>query len=220
MSYESSASPNGVERLSTDTDQVFVPFSGDHTIMLWYRWLSPAQDVGDFPTIFYIGDNPQTLYADVVWLGLNGKLPPDGPQVSLFMPGLASPQLYIVEGGMEIWHHFAYVRSGTSHLLYVDGALRITETAVDLSALPAPTHMYLGTHTIPSDWNDHSVGKMREWDVALTAEEIAEEIQNDEAVKTANLVTEAPFEGDFHDRYQVAAGSLALAGEIPLLVIA
>lgn len=215
MAYEQTVSPNGVSRLSTDPDQVFVPFSGDHSAMWWYRALSawtPADGV--FPTMFYTGDDPILLYDDALWVGWDNNK----TQVNIWAKGVGS-SLYTVSGGPMIDHHFAYVRSGTSNKLYVDGSEQIDWTQ-DLSSFPAPTSMYLGTDTDTLGWASHAIGYFREWDVALTPQEIADEMQNTAAVKTANIITETPFQGDFFDRYQVAAGTLGLTGEVPLRVIA
>jgi hypothetical protein len=190
MAYTAAVSPDALERTTN-----LVPFTSDYTMLLNYEATSPPNDPGDFPTVFYIGDNPQTLYSEVVWIGHEGTAVNRLSGFTL-LGNVGGNQF--VSDLQEEPHWVAYTRSGTTHRLYVDGVLFHTWTE-DVSGYTAPTHMYLGTDTFAADWNDHRGAYFREWTAALTAQELQSEMGAAAAVRTADLHCDCPLQGDFLD---------------------
>ena len=211
MAYEQLTSPNGVERLASVVGPL-VPFSQDHTLMLWYRhqgFVNP----GDFPTVFYVGDDPQLLYAEYLWCGLQGS--------STAAIGLDVAGLNVEWGGAYpeakglINNHICYVREGSAHRFYVNARL-VAEGSKDVSAFTAPTHQYLGTDTYHADWAPHEGAYFREWNKALTIGQIEAEMDSHAPVELDHLFSDVPFQTDFDDSgirgINVPTGSLTFTG--------
>jgi hypothetical protein len=197
-------------------------------MMMWYR--APTGHVGpsNNPTIFYLGDDPQTLYSETVWVGFNG---------------VGSEEIFLwIESGIrarwtggypeekeKIFNHICLVREGALHRLYVN-AVVVGEATYDVSAFPAPTHQYLGTDTIAADWAPHEGAYFREWDKALTLEQVEAERDSFDPVTLDHLVSDVPFQADFNDSgvrgFDVPAGTLTLTGlkldgvEVPAVKLA
>ena len=234
MSYEQLTSPNGVERLASVVGPL-APFSRDHTMLMWYRSVSGHVNPADFPTVFYLGDDPQTLYADVVWVGFNGETT---NEISLLVGVVTIGNWSGFPPAMQqLGTWVTYVREGNNHKLYINEDV-VIEGTQNVSAFPAPTHQLIGTDSFDADWMPHEAAYFREWNKALTREQIIEEINSDVPVFVSGTVTDAPFQVDFDDHgtmginvptgrleleghklggITVPHGSLALAGPAPVI---
>lgn len=91
------------------------------------------------------------------------------------------------------WHHYTYVKEGNAHRLYIDGVLKDSTTLV----LPDPdgwTAGYEFLGAITGEEGGWSYAQWRTWTAALTPEEIELEWHSRNAVKTANLFRDVPFD--------------------------
>jgi hypothetical protein len=163
-----------------------VPFSSNHTVMVWCR----DEDFTEVVVPVYYGNDPVTLYTQYVtwylfdtdhatryfdaWVG-----PPD-------TQATGSP--YDQGAGSLAWHHHAYVRQGTSHTWYRDGVAIATAT-VNVSGSTA-TILLLNNDTYQTDTASYEY--FREWDAALTVDEITTEMNSGVPVRHVDLWTDAP----------------------------
>jgi hypothetical protein len=98
---------------------------------------------------------------------------------------------------------FAYVRSGVTHKLYVNGVqvgatLTMNMAGLDGDPSEAFTNLYLGDDGL----DNHAalrVQGFREWTAALTATELLAEAQSSTAVRLANLQLDTPLSIDLYD---------------------
>lgn len=228
MSYRQTVTPNGIFRL---TD--IIPFTADCTIMVWYRGVGARANSGSFPTVFYIGDDPQTLYVDYVWAGMQGT------NVANASIDAAGTSIEWTGGYPEakrlVYNHWCYQREGTTHRLIINGDL-VAEGTKDVSAFPHPTHFYVGTDSYDADWEAHDAAHLREWDAVLTLDEIVKERNSARVVRTLNLWAEYELQQNFNPsvilgpataelvldtfapdagRLYLPSGELSLAGAAP-----
>ncbi|HVV50041.1 MAG TPA: LamG domain-containing protein [Polyangia bacterium] len=84
------------------------------------------------------------------------------------------------------WHHVAYSYDGTTHVLYVDGAM------VDAETVPAddrtPTTVWLGTLDGASNMFKGELDEIRVWTVTRTAAQIAADMAHTPSGPQAGLV--------------------------------
>jgi hypothetical protein len=97
------------------------------------------------------------------------------------------------------WYSIGYVRTGTTHEFYVNGAL-IGSTVLDQTAGTFGYNL-LGSDTYNSNSNGNiQITNFREWSVALTSLEINAEINSPTSVvNTGSLVTFTPLISDAND---------------------
>jgi hypothetical protein len=86
----------------------------------------------------------------------------------------------------DTWFHVAYSYDGTTHLLYVDGALADSETAVPDDR--TPTSVWLGSADGSSNMFKGQMDEVRVWTTTRTAAEIAADMAHAPAGPQTGLV--------------------------------
>jgi hypothetical protein len=144
-----------------------VAASSGYTYVGWF-YVSFFPAVTTYRTFFYRGNDPAvyTQYVGILQRGDNG----DAYDGRIEMDISGNPATF----GAPLpvgWHFVAYVRSGTTHTLYIDESVATTDT-VDVSA-ETHTHALVGTDTYAIDWDPGRAAYVGEFDFAMSAAQIA-----------------------------------------------
>lgn len=115
------------------------------------------------------------------------------------------------------WFHVAYVRSGTSHKLYINGVLSDTAT-IDMSGASF-TETWIGDDALGSGHADFEIAYFREWERALTDDQITFEYRATFPVTITDLYTDTPLNNDLLDdsgnsHTWTAVGSTSFATQV------
>lgn len=164
----------------------FVPASSNYSMCGWFHTAGPPA-AGTTQTFFYMGDDPAIFTA--VWIGQH-----ETGAIALYAGGASVILGTILTAG---WHHIAYVRTGTVHDVYLDGALAATDT-VDISSWTF-THGFIGTdRDYPLEWDPGKAAYFREFIVTLTADDF--DLESLSAVPiAAGVWTDTPLLDDLLD---------------------
>jgi hypothetical protein len=152
---------DGLNDYATMGNAGFPQAGGDQTVEMWVNYESAAttQDFYvarvDFDGGVQIGLRDGTV---TVWRTYSRRvlvsaptLPPSG-----------------------VWHHVAYAFDGTTHTLYIDGALVASSTAT--SDIRTPNQAWLGTVDGSAELYMGLMDEVRVWTVARTAADITKDL--------------------------------------------
>ncbi len=167
----------------------------DFTMALWVK-LAPQTATG-WRTVYTIGD---TTYTNAyVWIGTG----PDNDVLTFEVwDGADWVDVSVAEPlVLGQWYHAALTYTASTHELvaYVDGAAIGSATFV---MAPFVEQVETIGDAAGVERSDVSVAYVRNWDAALSPEEIQAERSSPQAVRTGNLLTDSPVNGpaDLGDR--------------------
>ena len=151
-------------RLNAAADYLYTtsgaPTTADHTVMLWFRINTDRNATG---VVFLVANSGGTEY-------LSLYLASDGTSLRSNSNSNTAAITALTAG---TWYHLALVRSGTSNLVYVNGALAGTHGPVS-GADFTPASMYLGSDT--ASYVDGDFYAFKTFNAALTAAQVAQEM--------------------------------------------
>jgi Concanavalin A-like lectin/glucanases superfamily len=152
---------DGLNDYATMGDGGFPPASEPQTVSLWVNYESAAttQDFIvmrlDFDDGVQIGLRDGTV---TVWRTLGKRLLVDAPS----LPAVGQ------------WHHVAYTFDRTTHILYIDGVMVGSSTAI--SDNRTPTQAWLGTVDGSAELYKGLMDEVRVWSLVRTAAEIQKDM--------------------------------------------
>lgn len=166
-----------------------VPVAGDCTYVFWFRH-DTTPSGGRGTTVFSGRNNAYTQY-----FAIFGDINTNN---FLFNAdnGSAAVTSSIKVLTLGQWYPMAYVRQGNNHLFYVDGILIDTES-LDISGITFD-RLEIGDDTGPSGTDNH-VAYWREYDRALTLNELIAEWSSATVVDNTNLNADCPFQANPND---------------------
>jgi hypothetical protein len=183
---------DGVNDYATMGDAGFPPAGSAQTVELWVEYESAATTQDFFAA--------RVDFAGGVQIGLR-----DGT-VSVWRTYssrtlVAAPSL----PAAGQWHHVAYTFDGTTHTLYVDGAMAASSTAASDSR--TPNQAWLGTVDGSAELLKGLLDEVRVWSVARRAADVAKDMRHGPLGLQTNLVAYWTF-----DDVQSAGHSLDMTG--------
>lgn len=169
------------------------PGSGDYTCTFWWRMTAAETDA----VIWYNGNDPTTLYTTYVV----AHLVVSGGTKVVFHVGLNSfdQASALSSFNVDQWYRLGYVRSGTSHRWYFDGALVSTITADFSTATDPIDQIILFDDGFGAAQPNMEIAYFREWDTALTLPQLLIEWAAQSPVVTSNLWSDATFQTNGDD---------------------
>jgi Concanavalin A-like lectin/glucanases superfamily len=149
-------------------------YNQPYTLMGWFRTESSTQ----FGTYFnqWAGSyqNQDALHRNNTASEISLEVWNGGGGIGLYGPAIP----------LGTWTHYAIVRSGaTDCRLYIDGAL-IGVNSFDITGRTAQTEIRIGWTTVSLDAR---VAAVKAWSVALSAAEVAREVETIRPIRTASL---------------------------------
>lgn len=182
MSVVLTTDPAGIVRTSG-----LVPATSDQAFE-FDMYFGSVPSVGQHATLFYYGDDPTTLYTDVIaayWRN-DGKIDFNvGVNTITVTPGSTTNK----------FHTIGYTREGATHKFYFDGKLWATDT-LDISAWTA-THFYLGTDTFATETQPTKLQYFREWPFVITQDDLLTDAQTPGVI--AGATCDTPLVADLLD---------------------
>lgn len=169
------------------------PGSGDYTCTFWWRMTAAETDA----VIWYNGNDPTTLYTTYVV----AHLVVSGGTKVVFHVGLNSADQASALSSFNVdqWYRIGYVRSGTSHRWYFDGALVSTLTADFSTATDPIDTIILFDDGFGAAQPNMEIAYFREWDTALTLPQMTFEWSRQTPFITADLWSDATFQTNGDD---------------------
>jgi hypothetical protein len=189
MAVEFPAQGDGLNRTSNN-----VAASSDYSCTYW--WYFSSATPSNYRT-GWMAINSTTLYDQYIGIYWNLPAYPNTLTLEIYGDGtLTYYQKVSLPVRREMWVPVGYVRQGNTHQLWVNRQLVGTLT-VDMSATSL-AETWLGTDTFPS-MGGHQISRFREWDRALTPNELLASWATASALPASDLWASLPLSANFND---------------------
>lgn len=186
-------------RLNTTGEYVkrttnLVALSTNYAFCCWFKPSIATPSGGSYRTV---AQSRNAAYTKGWWMGssdgantfyLNVYDIPNGVDVS------STP----VAVSVGVWHHFAYVRTGTNQRMFIDGIQQASFTA-SLAGGGTPDVTSAGDDDLANNWTGNDLQYAREWNAFLSQSEIRRERWSATQVRTSNRVIDTPLTTDAAD---------------------
>ncbi len=187
MALEFAATSEAIKRTSG-----IVAASSDYSCTFWLK-LGPAVPA-TYRTYFIQGDDLSVAYLEYVRITSDPATPGQNIMIEARDVSTTASAAFALTPG--VWTPIGYVRSGTTHRLYAGGSLLASITE-DVSAATF-VEQWMGDDDSGQD-HDHQVTQFKEWDVALSLEDLRREWANSPAIQTTDIWAETPLLTDLLD---------------------
>ena len=148
----------------------------------WCAWVYISTDTDAVASLFVLTNGTGTTFDSL-------QLSTDGTTLRILTQNGSTSGTNLSTG---TWYHLAYTRSGNTHLAYINGVLDITRSDANVVTVQA-----MGTGGNSAQTFNGLLHSIKIWDgVALSAAEIAQEMQTNHPQRFANLHIWSPtFDG-------------------------
>lgn len=163
----------------------------------WMAWVYLVSDLNDYGIFYFVNRNTNLNSYDLFGLDVDGT--------TLFCIASNAAGTFGLQTGGALstgtWYHVALVRSSTTALdMYLNGAASGSTNTQDISGRSAPTREEIGAGTTTNASRVNArVAAEKVWTAALTATEIAQELNCIRPARFANLWRWAPLIGSASD---------------------